>query len=147
MASGTRLFSYISADGIDLTQTSNRDAFYNHALLYIKESLFFGYGPFSYVKKTGDFYSHNIFLDILLHGGIVYLSIWIIIFIRFFMKLKLILKNNTNEIILLIPILSSFILLMFSGTYLEESLFWFSISYVFNYKIFKNTTIVSNSYS
>lgn len=136
--SSSRLFSYISGGGVDLSESSNRDDFYNSALFYIKDSWLFGYGPFSYVRKTGDFYSHNLFLDILLHGGVIYLFVWITVLVVFFRKLRAILKNNIHEIFLIIPSLSSLVLLLFSGTYLEESMLWFSLSYVFSYKFIKN---------
>lgn len=130
-----RLFSFISGGGIDMTQSSNRDEFYNKAIELISQKLLLGYGIFGYINYAGDFYSHNLFLDFLLQGGIVYLICWILFIFCFLFKLVQILKFCPNEKIILVPVISSFTLLLFSGSYLQESLFWFSLSYVFNYKI------------
>lgn len=138
MRGGSRLFSYISKGGIDVSQSSNRDIVWEHSLFHIKENWLFGYGPFSYEKALGDsFYPHNLFLDFLLHGGVLYLLLWANILVRHFKKIRKIIKINIKEVIVLIPFLNSFILLMFSGTYLQEGLFWFSIMYVFSLNLKK----------
>ena len=79
-------------------------------------------------------YPHNIFLEFLLQGGVIYLTFWIILFAKLFKKFKQLLrKDDTN--FFLIPIsVFPFIQLLASGTYLESGLFWFTIAYVFNYK-------------
>lgn len=132
-----RLFSFISNDGIDMSQTSNREEFYARSISFISDSLLFGYGIFGYINYTGEFYSHNIILDILLHGGIIYLILWLCFFSYFFFKSFIILKYRAKEILFLVPTICSFSLLLFSGTYLQEGMFWFSISFVYNYKLYK----------
>ena len=135
----SRLFSYLSDYSIDLTQTSNRDHVYNLAIQNIKKSLLFGYGPFTYVRTFGNYYAHNIFLDILIHGGIIYLSLWIYVLIKYIIKIKKMIQYDIDDIIILIPIFYSFVMLQFSGTYLQEGLFWFSLSYVFTKTNLKKT--------
>lgn len=129
-----RLFSFISNEGIDMSQTSNRNDFYERSLSLISERPIIGYGIFGYINYTGEFYSHNLFLDVLLHGGIFYLFVWLVLIFLFFLKLYFVLKNNREEIIVLVPFLSSFILLLFSGSYIQESMLWFSIAFVFTFR-------------
>jgi hypothetical protein len=137
---GSRLFSYISDSGLDLSQTSNRDLVWEHTLTHIKESWLFGYGPFTYESTLGPgFYPHNLFLDFFIHGGLIYVLIWIVILLGFFIKLRSIMKRDLSVMIFLVLFFNSFIMLMFSATYLQEGLFWFSIIYIFSYK-FKATS-------
>ncbi len=146
MGGGTRLFSYISDSGLDLSQTSNRDIVWEHSLTHIKESWLFGYGPFSYEKILGPgFYPHNLFLDFFIHGGLIYVLIWILILLGFFIKLRSIVKRDLSVMIFLVLFLNSFIMLMFSATYLQEGLFWFSIIYIFSYKFKATSKIICNN--
>lgn len=125
-----RTFSYISSNGIDMHETSNRDLVYNYAWGQIKENPIFGSGIF----RNEGFYPHNLILDFLYQGGIVYLMFWIIVLCRMFKRLARIIKTD-KEAILLIPLATyPFIMLMFSGSYVDTSLFWFVVVYVFCYK-------------
>jgi len=128
-----RLFSFISSDGINMEGTSNRDDFYGIAIKNINESLIFGYGIFGLVGSLGEYYPHNIFLEILLQGGIVYLIVFLIIMCCFFYKLAILIKLKRADDIILIPTIYSVVLLLFSSSYLQEPFFWFSLSYVFSY--------------
>lgn len=141
MQSGNeRVFSYITYKGIDISETSGRDIYYSKAINLIKERPLLGYGIFKYVDTTVD-YPHNIFLELLLQGGIFYFSFWIILLGRFYVKFKRILKlDNIN--FLLIPItIYPFTELLFSGSYLMSTFFWFVIAYVFNFNIKKVTSM------
>jgi O-antigen ligase len=143
MGGGGRLFSYISDSGLDLSQTSNRDLVWEHSLIHIKESWLFGFGPFSYEKVFGPgFYPHNLFLDFFIHGGLIYVLIWIIILLVFFIKLIGIVKRDLSTMIFLVPFLNSVIMLIFSATYLQEGLFWFSIFFIFSYN-YKSITYIN----
>ncbi|MDQ6472051.1 O-antigen ligase family protein [Flavobacterium sp. LHD-80] len=128
-----RLFSFVSSDGINMEGTSNRDDFYGIALSKISNSLIFGYGIFGLVDSLGEYYPHNIFLEILLQGGIIYLIIFLVIMISFFLKLSLLIRLKKDEDVILIPTIYSVVLLLFSSSYLQEPFFWFSLSYVFSY--------------
>lgn len=128
-----RLFSFISSDGINMEGTSNRDDFYGIAISKISESLIFGYGIFGLVDSLGEYYPHNIFLEILLQGGIVYLGVFMIVMISFFLKLHRLIRLKKDEDIILIPTIYSVVLLLFSSSYLQEPFFWFALSYVFSY--------------
>lgn len=131
-----RVFSYLSTDGIDLTQTSGRDVIYSSILERISEKPLFGYGLFHFDDNLHA--PHNIILELLLDGGVLYLSFWIIIFTLLYIKFKWILRHDSNNV-LLIPIsVLPFVELQFSGSYFTSSLFWFVIVYVFNFKSEKN---------
>lgn len=128
-----RLFSFISSEGIDMDGTSNRDQFYGIALSMIKENLIIGYGFFGLVSSLGDYYPHNIFLEVLLQGGLLFLIFFIFLGFSFFYKLFKLIKLKKNEDFILIPTIYSLVLLMFSSSYLIEPFFWFSLTYVFSY--------------
>jgi O-antigen ligase len=128
-----RIFSYITPSGVDLSETSGRGEVYSNAWKLIKEQPALGYGIFKYADISKG-YPHNIFMEFLLQGGIVYLIFWIIVLIKFFIKFNRIIEvDNIN--LLLIPIsIYPFTLLLFSGSYLMSALFWFVIAYVSNFK-------------
>ncbi len=128
-----RVFSYISEDGIDMSQTSHRDEAYNRALLHISQAPLLGYGFFKYFDINNN-YPHNFFLELLLQGGISYIIVFIIISILYFRKLRLMLQTADKNIILLIVLLYSLVRLMFSGSYISTGTFWFSLTYVATYK-------------
>jgi len=126
-----RIFAYINSSGIDMSGTSNRDLFYMQALDLFYENMFFGTGIFKLMQSIG--YSHNIFLDILLQGGFFFMMLFIFFIYSFFKKLKKILKHDSKNNLILIFVIYSFILLLFTSIYLNESFFWFSMAYVFSY--------------
>lgn len=134
IASYDRLFSFISIDGIDMEGTSGRNDFYDIAIFNISKSLYFGYGIFGLVESLGEYYPHNLFLEILLQGGLIYLLIFNTILICFLKKLYSLVKLKKDQDIILIPTIYSFVMLMFSSSYLQEPFFWFSLTYVFSYK-------------
>ena len=138
-----RLFEYIDSGGIDFSQSSNRDIFYLHGINYILESPIFGHGiftiydnsPHPYFGAPGFYYPHNFVLEVLIHGGILYLFFWILVLISFFIKLTYIIKQDRRQIFIYIFFIYSFTMLTVSGTYIQDAQFWFSLFYVFGYKI------------
>ncbi|MGP6140225.1 O-antigen ligase family protein [Jeotgalibaca sp. A127] len=128
-----RTFSYISSTGIDFSQTSNRDLAYGESLRLIRQSPVIGFGYFGMWKITG--YPHNIFLEILQQGGIIYLTIFMIVSLMLLVKIKKMIKfDNSNKLIIVVA-LYPITMLLFSGTYQINSIFWFVVSYVISYKI------------
>ena len=127
-----RVLSYISASGIDMSETSNRDSVYGVAIREIKNHLIIGQGIFKHMDLMG--YPHNLILEVLMGGGIIYFSIYLLLNLVFIMKLYYMLRNNLLHVTIIPPLIYVFILLMFSGTYLETSMFWFVITYVLCYK-------------
>ena len=141
LVGASRLVSYIDAGGIDFSQTSNREIYYLDSIRYIQERPLLGYGLFDRIDENpsifygrpGFFYPHNLFLEILLHGGIVYLIFWLSILGIFAYKFFKILYYDKSQSMIIAPAVYSFVLLMFSGTYLQEAFFWFTIFYVLSF--------------
>lgn len=124
-----RIFSYISTSGLDFTNTSGRNFYYNRCINIIKESNYMGNGLLSYYYLMNGSYPHNIFLEFLIEGGIIYLLIWLSIFVITIKHLILLLKNTDIQFILYIG-LYPMCLLLFSGTYSYSMLFWLLLSFV-----------------
>lgn len=128
-----RVFSYISEDGIDWTETSNRDIVYRNAIQLIKASPIVGYGYYGYWQFSMN--PHNLFLEVLLQGGILYLALFIFLLILLVNKYFNMKRGKSTEQIIEIIALYPFTMLMFSGTYTNNSVFWFVISYIISYRM------------
>lgn len=124
-----RIFSFLNDGTIDFTKTSNRDLVYSETIVLISKEPIFGFGIFGYLNKTDGGYPHNFFLEILLQGGILFLIFWCIAFFFFIIKLINLINVDKHKY-LLATFIYSFVLLMFSATYLLEPFFWFNLSYV-----------------
>lgn len=124
-----RTFSYITKSGIDMTETSERDLVYDHAVNYIKDNLFMGGGVFGYRIEFGG-YPHNFFLEVLMQGGILFLLCWIYILFLVSKKMHVLMKNQQDFLLLPIALYPA-TMLLFSGTYLWTPVFWFVIVYCF----------------
>ncbi len=136
---GSRVFSYISGSGIDVSETSGRDEIWQFCMPFVYNRPLFGYGIFSYTTYLGPLYPHNFLLEVLIQGGIFYFILWLFVLIVFFIKLRAILIRDKNNILLLTTIVTSFSFLSFSGTYLQNGLFWFSLMVVLFFKFKPNT--------
>lgn len=138
-----RVFSYISSGGIDWEETSGRGEVYKRALEFIYRSPLIGYGIFGFWRVNGS-YPHNIFLELLLNGGIIYLCYGLIFLTimakRYFWLVKSEPRLRIFGIIALYPLT----MLQFSGTYLNEPLFWLSISAIFAFKVDEKIVPVSS---
>lgn len=141
-----RVFSYITSEGIDMTETSSRDYVYARSLQYIGQHPL-GSGLFSY-KKTfqpfvGQSYPHNILLEWLVQGGVVFFLLCffsLLLLIRKYHKLK---RQGSISPLIIPFFVYSLTQLMFSASYMEEPLFWFSFSFVY---VFKSPRTVSDNY-
>ncbi|WP_156108906.1 O-antigen ligase family protein [Planococcus sp. PAMC 21323] len=127
----SRVFQFVEGDDlINWSGTSGRDIVYSYALNLIKESPVMGYGVFGYWEFL-PFSPHNIVLEILLGGGVIYLAIVSTLFILFLVKLNKMIKVNKENTIIIILFLYPLVMLMFSGTYLISSELWFVLILVF----------------
>lgn len=79
---------------------------------------------------TMDFYSHNIFTDILAEGGVVGIIIVIIILKKILSNLKKIYYQDRTRLFVYVIFFSSFAMLMFSGYYLADGGLWFAATYI-----------------
>lgn len=119
-----------STGRIDMTSTSNRDIVYSQAIGLIKQKPLFGNGVFTSMTKLTTTYSypHQLFLEFLLQGGIVYTVIASGFLIYSFVKLRRLERKDGSSYFMVILYAYPLTMLMFSGTYLTTSLFWFCIS-------------------
>lgn len=124
-----RVFEFISLDqGINWKGTSNRDLVFKNAIELINKRKFFGYGLFGFWDVSG--YPHNIVLEILLNGGVLYLSLVIIILIKFLKNLYFAVKYDPRIKIIAFISLYPLVYLFLSGTYMSMQEFWFVFGFV-----------------
>ncbi len=142
-----RTFNFVSESGLE---THSRGDVWKSASKFIDENGFFGAGIFSYYsefdKKYSQPYAHNLFLELLCQGGIVYCTFWVVLILLVMAKLPKVLKNQDN--MMLLPLaLFPIVYLMFTGSYLEQHFFWFVMAFVFNYKFEKTqmSSIIAHS--
>lgn len=125
-----RIIQFIGPDGINWSGTSGRDVVYSTALSVIEQSPIVGHGI-----ASGEYYGmtqcHNLFLDLLLEGGVIYLLIWVGVLLIFAKKLYKKIRANSAYHFIAILFLCEFTNLMFSSIYLRESMIWFSMAFVF----------------
>ena len=125
-----RLFSYLDGNSVNMA-SSGRETFYNTTIDYILENPVIGHGLLSYWCLANlKFYPHQLFLEILLEGGIVYLGIWLFIWFLLYKKYKVLKKKDSiflNDKFLITVILYPIVMLQFSGTYSYNMLYWFGI--------------------
>lgn len=140
-----RVFSFFNTDLDIYDRTSGRDEAIKVAFAQISDNLVLGSGLFGYkdvfTAKSGLGWPHNIFIEVLLQGGLIFFVAFMVVLLFFFKKSIRILKSPYN-IVFLLFVVYPMSFLMFSGSYMGETLFWFSIAYVFNYSL--NTKRVAN---
>lgn len=136
-----RIFEFISPNGgINWKGTSGRDDIYIYTINMIMSKPIFGYGLFGYAPYMT--YPHNIFLEVLIEGGVIYFVLCMMIIVYMILKLKALVKNDEKYRILIIIFLYPMVMLMFSGSYMRLSEIWFIITIIFNLSIFKNTNYI-----
>lgn len=126
-----RSFNYISGGELD-TEAGNRDLIYDIAEDIIIDSPIIGHGLFGgYAKEYKQIggYAHNIFYDILIHGGIIYLIVLLIYLVRAYRSAYRLIRYDQSKALLLSYGLYIMVLLMFSGTYFTCPQFWFFITF------------------
>ena len=135
-----RTFAYISRDGIDMSQTSGRDAIYGEVIDGILKSPIWGYGVLGYnTFFSRDGYPHNIILEMLMQGGFLYLFLFLGIVAFQFAKYKRMIKYEKSNIFLIPFICYAGTMLMFSGSYMTMGLFWFLLVYIYTYRFKVNS--------
>lgn len=129
-----RTFSYIGDEGLDLSETSGRDIVYSAAIDKVADNLLYGYGIFKqYDMMKKDFnapYVHNIFIEILLQGGIILLMTFLYLLFKHFHKLKFYLKTYPERSLIIVVYLYAMVFLMFSGSYMSNTYFWFTLTFI-----------------
>lgn len=127
-----RVFEFIGNGQINWSGTSGRDSIYIEALtLYLKEPLT-GYGFFGYLSQSlNGVYPHNLFLEVMLQGGLLYLTVFMTLIIVYFVKIFRLRSRDYRLFVILIYLtIYQFGMLMFSGSYISHGLFWFLLLFV-----------------
>lgn len=133
----SRATQFISTSGrINWAGTSGRDVIYQNALHLIKESPVIGYGIFGMFGIISN-YPHNLLLEILLQGGVIFLVVAVCIFLLFTRKLQYMKRQDKSNGILAVLFLYPIVMLMFSGTYLKTPQFWFVLVFVLGFRFRK----------
>lgn len=138
-----RVFAFISpTGGINWNGTSGRDKIYSYILELIRDRPITGYGIFGALRFMD--YAHNIILDILMHGGIIYLTIVLILTMWIIIKWISVVKYDKSSRIVIILFLYPITMLMFSGSYMSTSELWFTLTLLVLYD--KDTNILNKTY-
>lgn len=122
-----RIFNFFNnaeAIGID-----NRWIRWNLAWNAFTESPVFGHGLGSVFYEVG-FYSHNIFTDMLCEGGVVLVSIFTLLLLKFVQASRMLMAEDYRNEIIVVVFLCSFVMSSFSGYYLSDTGIWLSLTYV-----------------
>lgn len=129
-----RISALIEGGQINTSASAGRDNIWKDAFNLWGESPIFGYGLFSYLNH---FYirPHNIFIEMLLQGGLLLVTIFIYILWRSILKYNKILKIDKSQIMLMPYVLTTFTQLMVSGSYWVEGYFWFILVYIYYYNL------------
>lgn len=114
-------------------RTSGRNVVYEDALNAIANNPF-GYGMFAYEKQLPEQpYPHNIVLEWAMQWGVLYALFQIIFLIGLFLRFRRSLIRDELLAIFMPLLIYQFTLLLFSGSYMQEPLYWFSIAFMLNY--------------
>ena len=136
----TRAFSFFDSNKDMYDRTSGRDEVFKFSLDQIEEHPILGSGIFSYKKdftlKSEQPYPHNLFLEVLLQGGVLFFLLFSGILLLLLLKLYRILKVPQQEFVAIITVFCM-TMLMYSGSYIQNSFFWFFVFYVYNFSIKK----------
>lgn len=136
-----RTFSFVQEGKVDLSAASNRDEVYKKATDLIWDRPILGYGIFGYVLYNNAT-PHNIFLEVLLQGGLVYSLLFWLFMLYIARKTKIMIKKDEKNKLLIAMGIWPFTELLFSSSYMMFGLFWFLIAYIFVYKIRKNEIVI-----
>ena len=125
-----RTFDYIGNNGIDLDSDFQRLEFRQASYRIISESPIIGHGLWNGLAYA-NFFAHNIFLDVLISGGVLYLLLFLLIILRCYRGCRVIFRSGDSKSVFLAWILYPAVMLLFSGYYLNSSFFWFAIIYAY----------------
>ena len=108
-----------------VTDLGGRDTIYSIVVELIKQNFAFGSGIGADLAATGQ-YSHNLFLDLLLHYGI-FLGTSMILIILVMMWISL--SKTNDKALWFVFFCGGFLPSMVSGTYLSSMLLWIFFGY------------------
>jgi len=111
------------------TSASTRIILYKESIDLIYHSPIWGYGLGSSYYLLG-FYPHNLLLELLIDGGVLWANLWLILIFKVFKKIFMLCKKDPVNYIILILAVKFMVMLMFSGSYVTSGELWFTLSYV-----------------
>ena len=120
-----RTFDYIGNSGIDLDSDLQRRELRQESYRIISESPIIGHGLWNGLAYA-NFFAHNIFLDVLISGGVVYLFIFILAMIKSMRGCVKLFINDSSKSVFFAWVLYPAVMLLVSGYYLNSSYFWFA---------------------
>ncbi len=128
-----RIYALFGTGTVDYYTTSGRTDIYQRCLNAFLESPIIGHGiAGAYYIGIGQ--PHQMFLEILVEGGLVYLGVWLFIIFRTCRRVAWLLKhdqqNSEGYIFLISTCFAQVIGLQFSGFYMQSYSIWFFIAYV-----------------
>lgn len=132
---GERAFAFIGESSIDMENgSSGRDYVYERAISLISENPIIGYGFFRQYDLCTQYmdqpYCHNFFLELMLQDGVVLCFVGVIIFCAILFCVNSLIRMNNRYFSLISMSGLPLVMLMFSGTYFSNSLFWFILIFV-----------------
>ena len=122
-----------------------RQSYYDIAFEYISNNLFFGKQFLLKFSENDFFYSHNIFLDILIASGLFGLLFFLFIMIKVFKNINYIFKNEKSYIWLCLLFLQYFTFHFLSGAFYMDPIFigTTTLLIILNEKYFTNIKSIS----
>lgn len=126
-----RTFNYLQGGVFSLENDASdmeRTALRQFAFRIISDSPIWGYGLWNGLIVAG-YYMHNIFLDILIAGGLILMFLLLFLMRRVYKSIYHMLMEH-NDMCMILPLsLLPTTMLMFSGYYMSNALFWFCTIY------------------
>lgn len=133
LLSAQRITALVDFQNMDTSNaTSGRDELYADALRYFSESPVYGFGLWAYLFKI-EMFPHNIFLEVMLQGGLLFLTLFFFLLMMAYGKYRKMLLLDKSQIFLMPFAIYAFTLLLFSSSYIFEPLFWFVLAYIYNF--------------
>ncbi|MBJ2356836.1 O-antigen ligase [Sphaerochaeta sp. S2] len=130
-SSFNRAIAFIdTGGGVNWDGTSGRLPYYENALSLISEAPIIGYGIFGFRNVYGKEYPHNLILELLLQGGVVYLAFWTVLLTVLARRLFRNMRRDVGFRAYLFIAAYPLVMLMFSGTYISTGLFWFMVAFL-----------------
>lgn len=114
-------------------EDEGRGSLWKVAMKAFSDNPLLGHGIGSVFYEVGH-YSHNFFIDVLVETGLVGLVVFVIILIRSFLKLWHFAKMNISDSLWLMIFTASFVNGLFSGYYLAQFPFWWSLIFIIGKK-------------
>lgn len=133
LLSAQRITALVDFQNMDSSAaTSGRDELYADAIGFFTESPVYGFGLFTYLKKI-EMFPHNLFLEIMLQGGLLYLTLFVFILMMAYGKYRKMLLFDKSQVLLMPFAIYTFTQLFFSSSFIFEPLFWFVLTYIYNF--------------